>query len=264
MPDIRTSDGIRLHYEESGSGRPLVCIHGWGMSGKVWGFSGEPPLPGRLIMPDLRGHGASSAPETGYSLEDFAADLEELFTSLQLERAVLLGWSLGAQVVLQAVPLLRKRLDAVILVSGTPRFTTVADYPHGLSSQAVRGLGLRLKRDYDAALSGFFTGMFVDGETVPDRGTLLPVSPPLNAALAALDTLSSADLRPLLLAVDLPVLLVHGGVDPVCLPSASRYMAERLPDARLEIMAGVGHAPFISSRAGFMISVARFLEGLHA
>lgn len=264
MPDIQTAGGIRLHYEESGSGMPLVCIHGWGMSGKIWDFNDELTSSGRLIMPDLRGHGASSAPGTGYSLEDFAADLEELFTKLQLEKGVLLGWSLGAQVALQAVPLLRKRLDAVILVSGTPRFTAAEDYPHGLSIQAVRGLGLRLKRDYEAAMSGFFTGMFVDGEAVPEERLLLPELPPRHAALATLDTLASADLRPLLPAVDLPVLLIHGGADPVCLPAASRFMAELLPDARLEVIDGAGHAPFLSSRIRFNDTVSRFLDGLHA
>jgi pimeloyl-[acyl-carrier protein] methyl ester esterase len=263
MPDFQTTGGIRLHYEDAGSGRPLVCIHGWGMSGRIWGFNEEPSPPGRLVMPDLRGHGASSAPGSGYSLEDFAADLEELFTELQLDRGVLLGWSLGAQVALQAVPLLRNRLDAVILVSGTPRFTAAEDYPHGLSTNAVRGLGLRLKRDYEAAMTGFFTGMFVKGEAVPEK-SLLPEFPPPHAALAALRTLAEADLRPLLPAIDLPVLLIHGDADPVCLSSASQFMAEQLPDALLEIMTGAGHAPFISSRAGFIASVSRFLEGLHA
>ena len=264
MPKIQTADGIRLHYEEAGSGRPLVCIHGWGMSGKIWSFGEELRSSRRLIIPDLRGHGGSSAPGAGYALTDFAADLDALCTELQLERVVLLGWSLGSQVALQAVPLLRKRLEGVILVSGTPRFTADADYPHGLPLHAVRGLGLRLKRNYEAAMADFFTGMFVAGEAVPARSRLMPELPPLHAALAALDTLVTADLRPLLPSLDLPVLLVHGDRDPVCLPSASRFMAEQLPDARLEVLAGAGHAPFLSSRDGFTAAVTQFLVGFHA
>jgi pimeloyl-ACP methyl ester esterase len=263
MPDIRTPKGLRLHYEEIGSGRPLVCLHGWGMSGKVWGFD-DGLLPDvRLIMPDLRGHGDSSAPDAGYELADFAADLEELFTALRLDRAVLLGWSLGAEIALQAVPGLRERLEAVILVAGTPLFTAAVDYPHGLPATAVRGLGLRLKRGHQAALTGFFASMFAEGEAVPD-GMPQPGLTSLHAALAALDTLASADLRQLLPTIDLPVLLIHGGADKVCLPSASCYMAERLPDARLEIIDGSGHAPFLSRRGEFISLVSHFLEGLHA
>ncbi len=270
MPFIETADGVAIHYEDEGEGRPLVFVHGWAMSARVWRFQKELDASRRLIAMDLRGHGQSGAPTDGYAMVDFAGDLVSLFTTLDLTDAVLVGWSMGAQVVLQAFSLLRSRLAGLVLVSGTPKFSAAGDYPFGLPLVDVKGMGLRLRRDYQKTMGDFFRGMFADGE--PDREQYQRIvheivmggrSPGAEAARRSLQTLADADLRPQLGLVDRPVLLVHGSRDAICLPAASQYMAERLPMARLRIIEGSGHAPFMVRPAEFNDILLDFLRSVY-
>lgn len=267
MPQLTTAGGVTLHYEEVGSGLPVVLVHGWAMSGRVWAFQRELGAVCRLITLDLRGHGASSAPATGYAFTDFAADIVALFDHLELRRAVLLGWSLGAQAVLEAERAVRDRLAALVLVGGTPKFTAGEDWPHGLPATEVRGLGLRLKRHYDGALGEFFQRMFVAGELSPADNQRLVSEIVMNrrhpdptAVAAALTTLADGDQRRLLAEITCPALVLHGDRDPICLPGAGRALAEGLPAGRLATFPGVGHAPFLSRPEQFNRQLCDFLR----
>jgi pimeloyl-ACP methyl ester esterase len=269
MPLLETAHGVRIHYEMAGEGPPLVFLHGWGMSGRAWCFLDALAERYRLVVPDLRGHGLSSAPASGYSLENFVEDLVVLFRAVHLENAVLIAWSMGVQVALQAYPVLKERLSALVFVAGTPRFTAGTDYPHGLPSVETKGMALRLKRDHARAKGDFCRRMFSEGELPVEREQLVSEAvcgepPPYHVLQESLTTLASADLRAVLPSVDLPVLLVHGSADTICPPSASRYMAMHLPDARLVELGGVGHAPFLSKPVEFMVSLTEFLDGIFA
>lgn len=253
MPFIETSSGVEIYYEETGHGRPLVMLHGWSMSGRVWRFQQELADTFRLVIPDLAGHGRSSAPAAGYSLNDLAGDIVDLFERLDLTNAVLLGWSLGSQVALAAFQKLQERLAGVVLVGATPRFTATDGYPWGLPATAVRGMGLRLRRDLNRTMGEFFQGMFATEELSREqehriaREIVMEGHPPLPAvAQATLKILASTDLRAILPEIRRPVLIIHGSADAVCQPGAARYLAKRMPDARLVELNGIGHAPFLS------------------
>lgn len=273
MPFITAADNTPLYYETAGSGRPLVFLHGWAMSGRVWHFQSEAfARDWQVIVPDLRGHGHSGlGAERPLSMADFAGDLVALCTALELERATVVGWSMGAQVVLEAFPALRERIAALVLVGGTPRFTAADDYPFGLPPVEARGMALRLKRDYSRTMGDFFRRMFADGELAGEQYqrvvreiVISGRRPEPEAALKALAALAEADQRSLLAGIDCPTLLVHGTADSICLPGASRFMAGQLPDATLVLFDGCGHAPFISSPALFDQCLARFLERVYA
>ena len=256
-------DGAGLHHEDVGAGSPVVLLHGWSLSSAV--FEPEASLLARhrrVIAPDLRGHGRSPAGPS--SLADFARDVAALVDRLGLERAVLVGWSLGAQVALAALPLVRPRLAALVLVAGTPRFTQGEGWPHGLPAQAVEVLAHRVRRDPARAMARFFDGMFAEGElddAARARLRALRAAIPLPdpaAALSGLELLAREDLRGALAAVDLPVLLVHGERDPICPPAASRAMAAAIPGARLVLRAGAGHAPFLARPGALADAVLSF------
>src|SRR5882757_8019215 len=91
------STDIELYYEDHGSGRPVVLIHGYPLDGHSW----KKQIPGllaagnRVITYDRRGFGRSSQPTTGYDYDTFAADLHTLLTTLDLTDAVLVGFSMG-------------------------------------------------------------------------------------------------------------------------------------------------------------------------
>lgn len=270
MPYFETSSGVNIHYEATGNGQQLVFIHGWAMSGRVWRLQQGLADSCRLVMPDLRGHGLSAAPDSGYTFNDFACDLEELFSCLDLHKAIIIAWSMGVMTALQAFPLIRERLEALVFVSGTPKFTVADDYPYGLPSFEARGLALRLKRDYETAVRDFISGIFTAEELLQGcyermlSGKIYGEFPGRQAAQESLKSLASADLRPVLPSINVPVLLIHGSNDAICPPTASEYMAGQLPIARLELVEGAGHAPFLSRPTEFTAMLRKFIDEIHA
>jgi len=242
-------------------------LHGWSMSGRVWHFQKELADSCRLIIPDLRGHGRSSSPVSGYLLENLVGDVVALFERLDLTEAVVLGWSIGSQVALAAFSLLQTRLAGLVLVGATSRFTTTDGYPWGLPVTELRGMGLRLRRDFNGTMEEFFRGMFAPEELSCEQENRIireiVVEGPLPqqaVAQATLNILASADLRAILPEIRRPVLIIHGSSDTVCPPGAARYLAKRIPDARLVELNGVGHAPFLSRPVEFNAVLRSFLR----
>lgn len=262
--------GERLWYREAGCGTPLILLHGWCMSSAVWQeqFDGL-AASCRLIAPDLRGHGSSRPVAGRCDFQSLAADLCDLLQTLDCQDAILLGWSMGAQVALQACKDLAARLSGLVLVSATPSFTVRPDYPFGLSPAEAAGMRLKVQRNRERALNGFHARMFAAGEietaVQSERVAeiLSSVVPPETAlAIEALDALSSADMRPQLAGIDLPVLLLHGDRDPICLPQASHYLAEGLRSARRTVFSGCGHAPFLTSPEQFNREIISFVGSI--
>lgn len=270
MPFVECAPGLLIHYGDAGEGPPLVFVHGWSMSARVWHFQQELAAEFRLITPDLRGHGRSVTPAAGYDLDDLSGDLAALFERLDLRSATLLGWSLGAQVVLSAFPAIRKRLAGLVLVGGTPRFTATEGYPFGLPANEPRGMGLRLRRDFNRTMGEFFRGMFAEGELSREQenriareivmGGRLP-EPEVSAR--TLEILAKSDLRIVLPEVDVPVLIIHGSRDAISLPGAAHFMAEKIADARLRVLDGLGHAPFLSRPDLFNTILREFLREIY-
>jgi pimeloyl-[acyl-carrier protein] methyl ester esterase len=265
LSDVPT--GLSLHAAEAGAGRPLVLVHGWSFSHAAF----APQLAAlasraRVLAVDLRGHGGSPAPEAGYAVDDFAADLARFFEQRELRGAVLAGWSWGAEVALAALPRLLPRLAGLALLSATPRFTAGPGWPHGVPPANVRALSRRLARDPDGTRRLFVDGLFADGELdAPARaalaGELLAIPPALHAARETLDALAAADLRPqVALARELPVLLVHGEADTVCSPATARWLAAELPAARLLLLPGAGHAPHLTRSRAVNDALAALVE----
>jgi pimeloyl-[acyl-carrier protein] methyl ester esterase len=268
---MTSGPAVTLHVEEVGRGRPLVMLHGWSLSSGALSVVAEALSPRcRVLLADLRGHGRSAAPAAGYEVDDHARDLAALVEGLAPERPVLLGWSLGALAVLAALPGLAARVSGAVLLSGTPRFCAADGWPHGLPARTVEALALKLEARPVQTLRRFFGGMFVEGE-IEDapmvalaRHLVDGMPPDANGVRRSLDGLARADLRARCPQVAVPTLLLHGDRDPVCLPGASAWMAERIPGARLELLPGLGHAPQLSRPRQVVDAVRGFLAGVPA
>lgn len=268
MNSLVLADGRRLAYRDSGSGPALVLLHGWAMSSVVFSeLSAELSRDFRVLAPDLRGHGGSD-PGPDYGCCGFVADLSEWLIALDLQQVALLGWSLGGEVALTlaADDRIRSRLRALVLVATTPRFAAGDDWRGGLPTTQLRALARDLRRNYLKTMGDFFALQFSD-ETLPKeryqeilrfavRAGRLPEP---EIALAGLETLGQEDLRDLLPRLQLPTLVIHGGLDRIVLPEAGRFLAATLPQARLELWPEVGHAPFISDPLRFCSLLRNFL-----
>jgi len=255
-----------LFFATSGSGPPLVLLHGWSMTGRV--FSGlQEALPGvQSFAVDLPGHGRSVAPAP-FDLAGLASPVVELFERRDLRGAVLLGWSLGGMLALALEPRLRSRLAGLVLVGTTPKFVSGPDWEHGLPATRVRVMQRDLQRRYLATMEGFFRDMFAPGEVEPAQVRQIArrvagaeLLPPEAVAAGGLNLLKQLDLRPGLGTLTTPALVLHGEQDTIIPAGAGRVLAESLPQARLELFPDCGHAPFLTRPGAFAEALSSFLS----
>lgn len=275
MPLYVNRRGEQLWYEDGGAGCPVVLAHGWCMSSAVWKYQYE-GLKGsfRLLAPDLRGHGRSRETSGRLDFDSFAEDLVDFFDALGLAKVILVGWSMGAQIALQACAELSSRLAGMVLVSATPCFTAAEDFPYALARNEASGMRLKVQRNKERALNGFYTRMFAEGElevhpSAAEIKRLLSeiTSPDTADVLDTLDALSRTDMRPLLPAVNVPTLILNGGQDQICLPQASSYLKDHVSGAEQIVYQHCGHAPFLTHSEQFnadFICFARRVCGQNA
>ncbi len=118
MPKAELSNGLRIHYQRLGEGPDLVMVHGITGNLAAWHLHIVPALADRfrILTYDLRGHGYSDAPPTGYTLDAMADDLLGLLDALELDRPIVLGHSYGADIALYFAANHRARARQVVAI----------------------------------------------------------------------------------------------------------------------------------------------------
>jgi len=218
---------VELYYEDHGSGRPVVLIHGWPLSGRSW----ENQVPAlvdagyRVITYDRRGFGKSSQPWTGYDYDTFAADLDALLTHLDLSDATLVGFSMGGGEVIRYIGNYgTARVAKAVLAAAVPPYLYKSDdNPEGgLDDATIQQFQDGVRSDRIAFLDGFITTFFTAG----NRSDLVSEPTRLyNREIAAfaspkgtLDCITAfgrTDFRDDLAKVDVPTLVIHGDSDAI-------------------------------------------------
>jgi pimeloyl-[acyl-carrier protein] methyl ester esterase len=274
MPWYENRRGERLWYEDAGTGIPIVLIHGWCMSSAVWKYQfdslvGWTPDSYRLIAPDLRGHGRSREITSRMTFDCFADDLADLFGSLRLSNALLLGWSMGGQIALQASVKMQEKLAGMILISSTPKFAASYDFLFGLTLSETNGMRLKMQRNIQRAREGFCARLFAEDElennplSAEIRELLAEIPlPKTTSALEAIDELVNSDMRVLLPEITIPTMIVNGTDDKICIPQASSYMKEMIHGAEQLIFERCGHVPFITNKDKFNSEIVRFARSV--
>ncbi len=238
-----------LYIESLGDGPPVVLVHGWGLHGGVWrDLAARLARSFRVLIPDLPGHGRSRGVHSGVSLSSLADDLSQRLT----EPAVWIGWSLGAFVALVMARTHPQAVSRLVLVGATPKFVQAPDWLCAMPPDTLAQFARDLESDYRGTLMRFLSLQMGDGEAAPAtvrelRALLLEQGEPDPAALqGGLHWLADTDLRADLPAITAPALVLHGSHDRLTPPAAARFLAERLPAARLALIPSAGHAPFLS------------------
>ena len=119
---VEANDGVRLYYEDTGCGKPVILIHGGGLS-LGWWRKQVPALSQRfrVIAADTRGNGRSDKTPWGHRTARYAMDVRQIIETLDLDEVTLVGWSIGARTVLSYIELFRDyRLKGVVLVDEVP------------------------------------------------------------------------------------------------------------------------------------------------
>ncbi len=271
MECLDSARKFRLSYLDSGIGMPVFFIHGWCMSSGVWQMQErEVSSLYRFIAIDMNGHGESGVPAEGSGgFEGYAADIIELIDRLDLSSIVAVGWSMGAQALLYAYPAIRKRLAGIVLVGATPRFTAAPHFPFALPPSEASGMMLKVRRNLDRALEGFKKNLFSsheDGVCSSEKISSVIDSLPLPSSISALDGLEALmeeEVIEQLSVIDIPVLIIHGSCDTICLPAASEYLEKAVSTSVRICYEGIGHAPFLTCPDRFNRDLLFFLNQVH-
>jgi pimeloyl-ACP methyl ester carboxylesterase len=247
------SGNIDLYYEDHGTGKPVILIHGWPLSGSSW----EKQLPVlldagyRVITYDRRGFGDSSKPTSGYNYDTLAEDLHKLVTNLDLRDFVLVGFSMGGGEVARYLGKYgTERVSKAVFMSAIqPFLLKTRDNPEGVDGSVFEGIKKAIIADRPAFLSEFFANFYnvdvLGGKLVSNQVVELSWNIAAGASpKGTLDCVSAwlEDFRKDLERIDVPTLVVHGDADRILsLAATGRRTHKLVKGSRLVTVEGGPH-----------------------
>lgn len=233
---------IDVDYSVTGTGPPIIFVHGIGARRSGWD-----DIVRRLkddftcITYDLRGHGLSPVPPVPYSLDELVEDLEALRARLGIEKAHIVGHSLGGMI---APAYARTHPDRVmtlgLLSTAAGRSRQDAARVKGvIAAMEERGIPDIL----DTLVDRWFTDEFIakNPDQVQARLDEVLETPP-EVFLAVFRVYASTEMGPWLHRIEAPCLVLTGALDTGCSPRLNRFIHDRLPTSELVILEGLKHA----------------------
>lgn len=263
MAEITAHHGLfkntDLHVDDTGgSGRPVVLIHGWPLSGESWSHQVDPFAAAgfRVITYDRRGFGRSDKPLTGYGYDHLTDDLHALLEALDVTDATLVGFSMGGGEVARYFSRHGgKRVRSVVFASAVPPYLMQGpNNPDGpLTPGQASEMAAKLTADQDAFYDQFVTEFFsVDGVlkvSEQDRQAAITLCKQAakHAALEAMTSFGATDFRDDLKKITVPTLVIHGDGDAtVPFEGSGKRTHESIPQSELHVIAGGPHGVNVS------------------
>ena len=274
MPMIKTKDGTSLYVKSWGTGKPVVLIHGWPLSGDSWD-------PSRYVLADngyqaiaydRRGFGRSDQPSEGYDYDTFADDLAAVIDSQAGgQDAALIGFSMGGGEVARYLSRHQgKGVSKVALISSVvPYMLQTEDNPEGVPQATFDQMTAGMKADRAKFFRGFFKDFFgvgmlsspVSDETL-DLAWSTAMQSGLRPTLAAAKAFATTDFRPDLASFTVPTLIIHGTADvTVPIDPTARALAKAVPAAQLIEYDGEPHGVFATQTERLTNDLLSFLGG---
>jgi pimeloyl-ACP methyl ester carboxylesterase len=272
MPTCRVN-GLQFHYQQAGSGPDVVLIHGvtgdlsiWFLCRAMQALSASR----RVTAYDLRGHGYSDAPPSGYTSADHAADLLALMDELGIERATLVGHSFGGVIAVHTAVLAPERTEALVL--SDPYFPAlrhledVSRWGHWQSFRAqANRAGVELSDEHWYDLGRFFDQVLhLDGERLLKFRQEVGL-PALNRLLRLGNTTCGDDSKveagltaDLIAGISAPALALYGEFSPFL--ATAEYLVEHLPHCRSAIVPGAQHRAPEENPEPFLQLLREFIE----
>lgn len=274
--DIAPADTARLHIDDSGGGgRPVVLIHGWPLSAQAW----EPQVSVlqaagyRVVAYDRRGFGRSDKPESGYSYDVLADDLQRVMDQCRLQDVTLVGFSMGGGEVARYIARHgESRLRSVVFAAAVPPYLMkTADNPEGpLTPEKAQQMKTALEQNrsafFDQFTKDFYTANGVLQVTESQRGEAIALcqQSAQHAALACMDSFGTTDFREDLKKVKVPTLVIHGEADAIVPIEGSGQRTHRaVLHSQLVRVNGAPHGLNVSHAQAFNDALLSFLRASH-
>lgn len=265
--DIMTSDGVRLHYKDWGSGAPILFVHAWSMSSDFWEYQMYPLSTRgfRCIAYDRRGNGRSEDSGDGYDLDTLSDDLATVIDQLDLRDVTLVGHSLGANEIVRYLARhgSARVKRAVLVAGGTPPLIRLDDNPDGVDPAffaAARAAYLANRAKWLEDNSGpFFVPDTSPGIINWTRAMMMMSS--FRAAAETQRNLAGTDLRADLQKIDVPVMIIHGTADASIPITFGRRTTKYLRDWRMIEYEGAPHGLLVTHAERLTKDIAEFAVG---
>jgi pimeloyl-ACP methyl ester carboxylesterase len=276
MSEITAHHGLfkdtNLHVDDhGGSGRPVVLIHGWPLSGESWKGQIEAlTVAGyRVITYDRRGFGRSDKPHSGYKYDQLTEDLRTLITELDLHDVTLVGFSMGGGEVARYASLYdNERVHSVVFASAVPPYLlNTPDNPDGpldktLAAKMTAGLTADEDSFYDDFVTDFFSvdGVLKVSEADRQEALVLAHQASKHAALACMAAFAGTDFRDDLKKVTVPTLVIHGDGDgTVPFEGSGARTHAAISGSELVVLQDAPHGCTVSHRDEWNAAVIDFL-----
>jgi proline-specific peptidase len=264
---IETSDGVRLHVRDWGEGKPLLFLHGWPLSDEMYEYQfDELRKKGfRCIAFSLRGFGKSDQPDSGYSYDIFADDINTVLDDLGISQLPMIGFSMGGALAAYYASKYPERVSKLVLIgAAAPIWTQREDYTIGSTKADVDKL-IELCNSNRMELLKVFEGIFTASEdsipvSIKDWLHNLNMQASPIAMEECLKLLRDADLRQDLESVQVPTLILHGKKDKICPFEFSEEMRKRIKNSKVVPFENSGHAIFYEEKEKLNSELIKFLK----
>jgi len=261
-------DGARIFCQVRGSGEPsLLFIHGVAAGHEVWGqhaayFSASR----RVAAIDLRGHGQSSTADD-YSQELFVADVGSVIDAAELQRPVLVGWSLGGSIAIRYASEHADQVAGVVLVDRNIGHLRTDANPHGGDPEVVEQFLRDIEEDFPgrgirALVDPWFPEPEEEVRAVKSWLEELCLRTDPQVILKIRRRGISEDRTGWMAKVEAPTLILQGGASPMGGEPTGRYQQEQIRNSTLHVVQGHGHTLFLTAPVEFREQLESFLAGL--
>jgi pimeloyl-ACP methyl ester carboxylesterase len=264
---------VELHYEDVGSGAPVVLVHGWPLSGRSW----EKQVPAlveegyRVITYDRRGFGASSQPWDGYDYDTFAADLKVLLDHLDLTGVTLVGFSMGGGEVARYVGSYGTgRIAKAVFAAAVPPYLYKSEeHPEGgIDDATLAAFHDGIRSDRAGFVDGFVTNFFAVGdrtdlvsEAQRQYNVGIATAASAKGTLDCTTAFTLTDFRDDLKAFTIPTLVIHGDSDAIVpFEVSGKLTAEAVADSKLVLVQDAPHGLNVTHAATFNAELLAFLR----
>ena len=273
MGYVTTKDGTSIFYKDWGIGRPVVFSHGWPLNADAW----DPQLQFmatngfRAVAHDRRGHGRSSQPWDGNTMDQYADDLAAVIEALDLRDVVLVGHSTGGgEVVRYLARHGSTRVSKLVLVGAIPPLMLQSvDNPDGTPIEVFDGMRAKVLADRSQLFADlavpFYGANRADSDVsqgIRDQFWLMGMQVGLKAAHDCIRQFSETDFNGDLTRIDVSTLIIHGDDDQIVPIDASARLAVGLvPASELNVYPGASHALFATHAEQFNADLLDFIKG---